>query len=1116
MSIYKGALMMQVAMVAAAGLGGVQSARGGDSPAMAVNLQCEYRVDPLGIGVVQPRLFWEMQDARRGAKQTAYQVLVASTPEKLAAGEGDLWDSGKVDTNQSIQVVYAGKPLESRMRCCWKVRLWDADSSPTPYSKPALWTMGLLKPADIQAKWIGCDGLMTYPVAQPGQRPPLTFDGCEWIWAAGPGSGKPEGKLYFRHVINIPKDAVICRAQFLTAAGADYEVFVNGKPASRFGKNQRKEPHMNDIGNQLGDLTKSAIGIVVENTSATPAGLCGKLLLICQEGAPMVFPIDTSWKVSSKKEDKWDTAAFDDSKWLPTAQIGKMGDKPWGKLDVPGPNDPPLACPLFRKDFQVKGPIRRATVYGSALGLYRLYINGKPVGKDYFTPGWTDYETRVYYQTYDVTDLVRAGGPNAIGGVLSGGWYYGAPCWIHWGRHPKLFAQLEIELADGTIQTVGTDGSWKMAFGPYIESGIVAGEYYDATKEIPGWATPGGFLDWRRPSPGQQQRFRIPPAGDWRGVAVEDKISAHLGAFPGVPARATGELKTQKITEPKPGKFVFDMGQNFAGVARLKVRGPAGTRVVLRHAEMLKPDGTIYTDNLGAAWATDTYVLKGEGEEIWQPHFTYHGFRYVEVTGYPGRPTEDAITGIPLNANIQWTGSFECSSPMVTKLYQNILWTQRSNFLAVPTDCPQRDERLGWTGDVQTFIRAATYNADVAAFFTKWLVDLDDAQGKEGDYPDVAPRRYSLFGGGKAAWADVGTVVPTTLYRVYDDRRMLEKQYPGMVRWVEYCRKHSKDLLRPDEGWGDWLSIKADTPKDVLATAWFAESTHLVARAARALGKQDDAHKYDELFRQIKEAFNKAYVSADGKIKGNTQTCYVLALWFHLLPEDKRPAAIGYLVDDIKSRKTHLSTGFVGTSVLMPTLSAVGQTPLAYKLLLNETFPSWGFSIKHGATTTWERWDGWTPDKGFNNYGMNSFSHYSFGAVARWMFQTVAGIDTAEPGFQHLLIRPQPAEGLTWVKASYHSIHGPITTEWRTEDGKLTVKVVIPANTTATVCLPVADPSAVTEGGRPAAQAEGVKSLLGKVGESRFDVVAGEYEFVMPWGKQPSPTKIRRRLGKMR
>jgi len=388
----------------------------------------------------------------------------------------------------------------------------------------------------------------------------------------------------------------------------------------------------------------------------------------------------------------------------------------------------------------------------------------------------------------------------------------------------------------------------------------------------------------------------------------------------------------------------------------------------------------------------------------------------------------------------------------------------------------------------------------VAAFFTKWLVDLEDAQGPTGDFPDVAPRVVDL-NGGVAAWADAGTICPWTIYQVYNDKRLLEKHYAAMVRWVEYCRRNSKNLLRPAHGFGDWLSIKANTPTDVIATAYFAHSTRLTADAARVLGKEDDARKYDELFQQIKDAFNKAYVAADGRIKGNTQTCYVLALWFDLLPKDNRDAATRFLVADIKSRDIHLSTGFVGTSVLMPTLSATGNTPIAYKLLLNDTFPSWGYSIKHGATSIWERWDGWTADKGFQNPGMNSFAHYSFGAVARWMFQTVAGIDTAEPGFQRLVIRPQPAEGLTWAKADYGSIHGRIATEWKTENGLLTLAVSIPANTTATVHLPVANAAGVTESGKPVAEAEGVKFLRSEAGESLFEVGAGEYRFAMPWAK---------------
>ena len=859
--------------------------------------------------------------------------------------------------------------------------------------------------------------------------------------------------------MTIPAGKKIHLARFLITADDGLTLFVNGVWSGQAaGYNN---PQIYDVTANL-KVGKNVLAIEASNDMPSPAGLIGKLVIDFQQGEPLVSRIDASWKAFAKETPGWNAPNFDDSKWAPAVEIAKMGDKPWGKIKVAGHNTP-LACPLFRKEFQVQGEVRRATIYGSALGNYRLHINGQPVGNDFFTPDWTDYRKRVYYNTYDVTKLVRSNGLNAIGGVLAGGWYADPIGWerrrFHYGDKPRLFAQLEIELADGTIQTIASDGSWKTTFGPYIEGEFLAGETYDATQEIAGWSMPG-------------LNDQV-----WHAVAVTEAITAKFQAFPGVTVQETGVLKPVQISEPRPGVYVFDMGQNFAGFARLKARGPAGTKIVLRFAEMLNPDGTIYTTNLRSARATDTYVLKGGDEETWQPQFTFHGFRYVQVTGYPGKPGLDAVTGIAINSNIPLTGSFECSSPMVNRLYQNIVWTQRANYISVPTDCPQRDERLGWTGDAETFVRAATYNADVAAFFTKWLVDLDDAQGPTGDFPDVAPRIVAP-GGGTAAWADAGVICPTTICWVYNDERVLARHYPAMCKWIEYCRNHSKNLLRPNEGYGDWLSIRADTPKDVLATAYFANSTDWTAGAAGLLGKTDDYYKYRDLYQQIKAAFNKAYVADDGRIKGNTQTCYVLPLAFFLLPADKYAAAIRYLTDDIKSRGNHLSTGFVGTSVLMPTLSAIGQNDLAYKLLLNDTFPSWGYSIKHGATSIWERWDGWTAEKGFQDPGMNSFAHYAFGAVGQWLFQTVAGIDADGPGFQRLRIYPQPAPGLTWVKAGYRSLHGQIATQWKIDGGKMTLDVTIPANTTAsTLILPAGKAADVAESGRPLGEVEGIRVM---------------------------------------
>jgi alpha-L-rhamnosidase len=503
----------------------------------------------------------------------------------------------------------------------------------------------------------------------------------------------------------------------------------------------------------------------------------------------------------------------------------------------------------------------------------------------------------------------------------------------------------------------------------------------------------------------------------------------------------------------------------------------------------------VYTVNLRRARATDSYTLKGEGVETWEPRFTFHGFRYVEVTGYPGTPALDAIEGVVTHSATPPAGSFECSHPMVNQLMSNIVWGQRCNFLEVPTDCPQRDERLGWTGDAQVFIRTAATNMDVAAFFTKWLIDLNDAQQENGAYPHVAPDTR-VAGYGSPAWGDAGVICPYVMWRVYGDTRVIERHYGGMQRWIEYMKTNSTGLLRPEEGFGDWLSIQADTPRDVLATAYFGYCTALLAQMARVIGKNEDAQGYEALFAQIKAAFNQAYVGADGRIKGDTQTCYLLAVRMGLVEGAMREKAIEYLVADI-NRRGHLSTGFVGISYLTPTLTATGHLDVAYKLLFNETFPSWGYPIKHGATTMWERWDGWTEHNGFQDHRMNSFNHYSFGSIGEWLYGAVAGIDAGEPGFATITLAPQPGVGMDWVKAEQKTIRGTIAAQWRQEGGVFTYEVQIPANTTATLRLPTSDPASVRESGQAVTAAEGVQALgYDEVaGAARFQLGSGRYVF---------------------
>ena len=749
--------------------------------------------------------------------------------------------------------------------------------------------------------------------------------------------------------------------------------------------------------------------------------------------------------------------------------------------------------PYLRKGFSLYKPVSRARLYATARGVYELYLNGSRVGDDVLAPGWTDYDQRVQYQTYDVTPLL-AEGQNALGAVLGDGWFAGFVGFdpkhrgALYGPRPQLLAQLNVEYEDGTTESLATDGSWRCSTGPILYSDLLVGESYDARREMPGWAEPG--LD----------------DSGWYGVEVEEIGDTNLVAQPDEGIRVTEELEAKTVTEPESGPYVFDLGRNMVGWVRLKVEGEAGTEVTLRHAEALNPDGTIYTENLRSARQVDTYILKGDGEEVYEPRFTFHGFRYVEVTGYPGELPLGAVTGRVVHSATPSSGSFECSSPMVSRLQENIVWGQRGNFLSIPTDCPQRDERLGWTGDAQVFVRTASFHMDVAAFFGKWMVDVEDAQSPEGAFPDVAPllRGSGLIDlrWGAPAWGDAGVIVPWTIYRTYDDTRIVERHYSAMTRWMEYLREANPDLVRKNRmgnNYGDWLSPKGDlTPKDLLATAYWAYDAGLMAEMAGAIGRHDDAREYRDLNENIKAAFEEAYVSPDGRIQGDTQTCYLLALHMELLPEDLRSAAAEHLVRSIEREDWHLSTGFAGVGYLCPVLTEAGYADVAYRLLENETYPSWGYTVKNGATTIWERWDGWTEENGFQSPNMNSFNHYSLGSVGEWLYRYVAGIDQdpGGTGYERILVRPRPGGGLTSARARYDSIRGTISSEWEISDGAFRLKTTVPANTTATVYVPASDGAGVTEGGGPAGEAEGVEFLREEKGAAVFAVGSGEYEFV--------------------
>ncbi len=1049
---------------------------------MPVYLRCEALVNPLGLQEPAPRLSWILESGERSQRQTAYRILVASSEDLLNKNLGDLWDTTLVKSDETLNIVYQGKPLSSYQVCFWKVKVWDQDGRESSWSIRARWSMGLLKAEDWKAEWIG------YDKPRQGSTGAQPFEDAKWIWHAADRAGNvPKCRRLFVANFMLPAGAKVKTGKLYATADDAMQFAVNGHMAlaSEPGNDSWREVRQADI-TQLLHPGDNEFRVLVENAVSGPAGLLAKLVITTEDGQTITRVTDDSWRSTDQPGKDWLKWPFDTKGWPNARRVGDYGVDPWGKLKLAGELLPPPS--YLRKQFRIDKPVLRATLYGTALGLAEFRLNGGRVSDDFFTPGWTDYTKRVYYRAYDVTDMLRQGS-NALGAVLADGWFSGYVGFGRkrdlYGKWPRVRAQLHVEFVDGSSTDIPTGSDWKAAIGPILEADFLQGETYDARRELPGWDEPG-----------------LSDTGWDPVVAGSSEVQPVVEVHPGPPVRAIQEFKARQITEPKPGVYVLDLGQNFAGVARLKVRGSAGQKITLRFAERLNPDGTVYTTNLRSAHATDTYICKGAGYEFWEPRFTFHGFQYIEVTGLTYKPSSDTVVGVALSSDTPMAGEFTCSDPMLNRLHRNIYWTQRANFIDIPTDCPQRDERLGWTGDAQVYVRTATLNTDVQAFFTKWLVDLDeDGQRADGQFPCVAPVKVAGDDGGPA-WADAGVICPWTIYSVYADRRELERHYPAMTRFIEFCRKRSTPELLPPAKYhcfGDWLSIKAETPKDVIYTAYFAYSTRLTAQAAEVLGKTEDAAKYNALFEQIRDAFNRAYVGPDGRIKGHTQACYVLALAFDLVQGEKATQAANYLVEDIKGRDWHLSTGFIGTKDLMPVLSKIGRTDVAYRLLHNDTFPSWGFSIKQGATSIWERWDGWTPEKGFQDPGMNSFAHYSFGAVYAWMVDNIGGIMRTAPAFKQILVAPRLDDKLTSAAVSYRSVRGLISSEWEQANGKIRLRVTIPANTTALVAVPTTRVGSITESGHSLEKAEGVKLVREEGQAALLSVGSGTYSFSAAW-----------------
>ncbi len=827
-------------------------------------------------------------------------------------------------------------------------------------------------------------------------------------------------------------------------------------------------------------------------------------------------------KLVSEQRAYWKVRAWDElgheGPWSETGcwSMGLLSRDEWrgvwigSKKDVKPTKEKPKPNVYLRKDFGARAGVRRATVYATALGLYRLWLNGERVGKDVFSPEWTDYHVRVQYQTYDVTDRLREG-DNAVGVLLGQGWYSGYIGMFgfqKYGMDPAFLLQFNIEYEDGSRDCVTTDGSWTASLGPVVSSDLQMGETIDARLEMPGWNAPG-FADTA-----------------WTPADVMYDYRGWIVAQMSRPIRETGERTPYSLRWTPDGRVLIDFGQNLAGWLRASIKGEAGTRITFRFGEALDASGVLYTDNLRFARQTDVYVCRGGDGEVFELTFTYHGFRYVELSG--DGPFELGETAaVVVHSELPETGELETSHPLVNRLIENVRWTQRANFMSVPTDCPQRDERHGWTGDGQIFSGTAAYFMDVSAFYAKWLVDLEDAQRPTGAYADFAPfifgpktefdNDFTYTHTASAGWADAPLIVAWLLYETYGDRRVLRKHYASMKRWVEFNRALFPDGIRDDVSqYGDWLSVNerpfeeriaefgrmvshySTTPYDIFSTAYMAYSAKLMSDIAAALGEEEDRRTYRERFEHIRTAFIDRFVDGEGQIKGDTQTAYAMALELDLLPERLREAAVSRLVGKIRELGDMATTGFLGTKFLMDALVREGHADLAFRLLLREEYPSWLYSVRQGATTIWERWDGWTEERGFQDPGMNSLCHYAFGSVGEWLFRNVGGIgrEGAEAGFGALLIRPRPLGGLTFARCRYDGVSGPAATEWRIANGEFLLNVEVPANATALVYVPSVEGTEVLEGDTPARLAEGISEVGREDGCAVFRIGSGKYSFV--------------------
>lgn len=1077
-------------------------------------LTTEYMDRPMGIDVTQPVFGWQMQSDRYGAAQTAYRIVMASSEESLENGTYT-YDSGTVNSPASVCIKYNGPELAPCTRYYWQVLVTDERGK--VHESPASWfETGLMGGLWGNAMWIASNKM---------QLSPYRFDyAIEYdVETAKPGPAKfifgaPQEDCYVfvmldtrdsakvmlgnalynketvQHTLNVsniipPADATKkhhIRLEVRGGGNYDVKVSLDGRVIS-----QGNQTSINCMRDSIGRPQARLFGIGYRQPQGFDAVFSNIKLL------------NYKWDNLVLNSDPKTYNAKGDNKavlWMPSSDIN---------------------APIMRKNVNVTKVVKRARLYATARGAYWFYINGQRVGDGYLNPGWTDFRHRIMYNTYDVTQMLRQGN-NALGIELGHGWFCddfgwaGAMWGDQYGYKPSALAMIKVEYTDGTNETFVTDNTWKVYNGgPLYVNNLYHGVIYDARREVDGWKEPG-FND-----------------AAWEKVAIlpPPPASTEIQGYVGLEIKNNITLTAKKMTRIG-NRFIYDMGQNFAGVPRLKnMKGRKGQTITIHFAEMLYPEtvpenprapltrehyernkGQMYMDNYRSAISTDYYTFRGAPEgETFEPPFTQHGYRYVSIDGLDEPlPLED-VEGIVLESVGEQISRYETSNADINQLFNNIVWGQRGNFLAVPTDCPQRDERLGWTGDANVFCRTSTYNMMTGPFFNRWFYTLRDQKSDNGDvggyYPSLggtkegAPRSGFERGCG---WSDVTITVPWEMYQQYGDLGFVERHYGAMKDYMKFLESQAKDYIYPDAFyWGDWLA-PMPTNISMLSTAYFGYDAKLMREMAKALGKTDDAVYYDKLYRNISRAFCNYFFDSEGyTIEGNhegtprmdTQTSYLLPLAFLELPEDLQQKAVKHLLEAIERSNYHLQTGFLGTPLLCNVLSNFGHNDIAYRLYTQTEYPSWLFPVKQGATTMWERWNSYTIKEGFGEVSMNSFNHYAYGAIEEWIMSHNLGIqrDENRPGYKHILMQPKIDDTFSFVKGGFRSVYGDIASAWEIKPSGTEIEFTIPANTTATFTLPVSsmDNLKLKKGKK------GVSSKSFDDGKAVYELKSGTYKFIL-------------------